>query len=102
MRGLPLVDVSTPSAPLSEKAWYTYTKSGVNNWPHVVVGGMECCVMQLLGLTQFKIIPRHPQDQRPIKYINWGYGQNGICNTFLHCGAATVRGVSASDPVVCE
>ena len=102
MCGLPLVDVSTPSELLSERAEKTYTKSGGNNWPHVKVGGEECCVMQLLGLTQFKIVPRHPQSQKPRKYLNWGYGHNGICITIIHTGAATVRGVSASDPIVCE
>ena len=29
--------------------------------------------MQLLGLTQYPIIPRNPQEQGDQKYVNWGF-----------------------------
>ena len=45
VRGLPLLDLTSANG---SRAVYTYTKSGGNNWPHVLVEGKECCVLQLL------------------------------------------------------
>jgi hypothetical protein len=65
----------------------------------VLVEGEECCVLQLLGLTQFSVVLRNPQSQNP-KYINWVYGDNGVVRTELYHGPATAAGGSASDPIV--
>ena len=96
MRGLPLLDLTSADG---SRAVYTYTKSGSHNWPHVLVEGEECCVLQLLGLTQFSVVPRNPQSQNP-QYINWGYGDNGVVRTQLHHGPATAARGSAGDPIV--
>ncbi len=69
LRGLPLLDITTVGADGSESiAQRTYTKSGGNNWPHVKVEGKSCCALQLMGLVQFKVIKRHPQEKGK-KYI---------------------------------
>ena len=98
LRGLPVLDVSTPSEQHSELAYYTYVYGG-SRWPCVLVGGEQCCVMQLLGLTQFEVVPRHPQSEGT-KYVNWGYGVHGIVKTYIHHGPAPVRGGTASTPIV--
>jgi hypothetical protein len=41
-------------------------------WPHVDVERAGCCVLQLLGLTQFEMIPRNPQTGQKRKFANWG------------------------------
>ena len=97
VRGLPLIDLTSAAGSL---AVYTYTKSGGHNWAHVLVEEEECCVLQLLGLTQFSVVPRNPRHEKPI-YILWGYGNNGVVATFLfHGPAATAASGSASDPIV--
>ena len=98
LRGLPVLDVSTPSEQHSELAYYTYVYGG-SRWLYVLVGGKGCCVLQLLGLTQFVIIPRHPQSKGK-KFVNWGYGSHGICKTYIYHGAATVRGRRATERIV--
>ena len=60
--------------------------SPYHNWPSVLIGGCrdDCCVAQLLGLTQFDVIPRHPQHpQSHKKWTNWGF-IDGIFRTTLH------------------
>lgn len=55
-------------------------------WPRVLIGGPgeDCCVAQLLGLTQFDVIPRHPQHpQSHKKWINWGV-IDGIFRTTVY------------------
>ena len=59
-------------------------------------------MLSLLGLAQFKVIPRNPQHCNP-KYINWGYGNDGVMDTLLHHGGATVvAGTSVTDAIVIE
>jgi hypothetical protein len=73
LHGLPLLDITTVGADGRESsAQRAYKKSGGNNWPHVKVEGKSCCALQLMGLVQFKVIKRHPQEKGK-KYINWGY-----------------------------
>ncbi len=70
--GVPLLDVTTVSDDGGQAvAVYSKIDSGYSNWPYVLVEGESCCVLQLLGLTQFPVVPRHPQHQNP-KFINWG------------------------------
>ena len=97
VRGLPLLDLTSAAG---SRAVYTYTKSRGNNWAHVLVEDEECCVPQLLGLTQFSVVPRNPRHEKPI-YILWGYGNNGVVATFLcHGPAATAASGSEGDPIV--
>ena len=81
--GVPLLDLVTVIA-TGEKAVPVYSQidSDSSNWPTVMVEGESCCVFQLLGLTQFPVVPRHPQSQNP-KYINWGM-QRGLVVTYLY------------------
>ena len=61
------------------------THSSVHHmWPCVKIGGKDCCVAQLLGLTQFAVVPRHPQHpQSHQKWINWGV-IDGIFRTSVY------------------
>ena len=76
------------------------TGSGGNNWAKVRVEGKDCCVLQLLGLTQFSVVPRHPKKAQKPQYILWGYGNNGVVVTLLYHPAATAASGSAGDPIV--
>jgi hypothetical protein len=67
--GVPLMDIVTVSDDGSRQAVAVYSRSS-SVWPTVLVEGESCCVLQLLGLTQFRVVPRHPQHQNP-KFINW-------------------------------
>jgi hypothetical protein len=42
---------------------WTFTTASYNLWPQVIIDKEPCCVMQLLGLIQFSMIPRHPQEK---------------------------------------
>ena len=70
--GVPLLDVMTvtDTGTLAVPV-YSQIGSESSNWPTVLVEGESCCVFQLLGLTQFPVVPKHPQSENP-KYINWG------------------------------
>ncbi len=100
LRGLPLLDFTTVGADGSSEsvAQLTYTKSGGNNWPQVKVEGKSCCALQLMGLVQFKVIKRHPQEKGK-KYINWGYRNNGVFKTYLYHETETVAGESTCTPI---
>jgi hypothetical protein len=37
---------------------FTFTDSSYGNWHQILINKKACCVMQLLGLTQFRMIPR--------------------------------------------
>ena len=69
--GVPLLDVTTVTdTGTVAVAVYSQIGSVSSNWPTVLVEGESCCVFQLLGLTQFPVVPRHPQSQN-LKFINW-------------------------------
>ena len=54
-------------------------------WPKVLIGGEGCCVAQLLGLTQFDVILRHPQHpQSHRKCINCGVIDRIFCTAVYH------------------
>ena len=97
LRGLPLLDITTIVADRSKSdAQLTYNKSGWSSWPFVKVEGKSCCVLQLVGLVQFKVIKRHPNEKgKKTKYISWGYGYNGVFTTYLYHGTENVAGESA-------
>ncbi len=97
MRRLPLLDLTSVNG---SSAMRTYTTSGGNNWAKVLVEGKDCCVLQLLGLTQFSVVPRHPKKEQKPQYILWGYGNNGVVVTVLYHPAATAASGSAGDPIV--
>ncbi len=48
-----------------------------------MVEAKSCCVLQLLGLTQFPVVPRHPQSCNP-KFIIWAYGDDGLLCACTH------------------
>jgi hypothetical protein len=52
-------------------------------WPGVTVESANCCVLQLLGLTQFEMIPRNPQTGQDCKFANWGEFM-GCIYTYLY------------------
>ncbi len=81
--GVPVLDVVTETA-TEKKAVPVYSQSAsdASNWPTVKIEGESCCVFQLLGLTQFPVVPRHPQSQNP-KVINWGI-EHGLVVTYLY------------------
>ncbi len=64
-------------------AVFTTSDSGYNIWPSVKVDGEDCCVLELLGLLQFAVIPRNPQHVNP-KCVNWGCDRLGRVRTDLH------------------
>ena len=101
LSGVPVLDITTVSDTGREESVPIFSQNGSerDNWPTVMVEGESCCVFQLLGLTQFPVVPRHPQSQNP-KYINWGM-QRGLVVTYLyHCwAAAAAASSSASNPI---
>jgi hypothetical protein len=78
--GIPVIEYRCAA----DKAFTFSSFSSVHNiWPKVLIG-TDCCVAQLLGLTQFGVVPRHPQHpQSHTKWINWGV-VNGIFRTTAH------------------
>ncbi len=101
LRGLPLLDITTVDSTGSQSiAQRTYTSSGGHNWPLVNVESTSCCVLQLMGLVQFKVIKRHPQE-KGTKYVNWGY-QRGVFITYLYHDTENVEGDSTSKPILIE
>jgi len=66
------------------KTLFTYATSGSNNWAHFDVDGDACCVLTIVGLLQFGMIPRHPQKGVKRKYANWGYDASGLFRTILY------------------
>ena len=82
--GIPVLEFNVGN---SASTFATYS-TPYNPWPKVLIGGKDCCVAQLLGLTQFDVIPRHPQHpQSHIKYINWGFPDGIFCTTVYHITA---------------
>ena len=99
--GVPLLDVTTVTdTGTVAVAVYSQIGSVSSNWPTVLVEGESCCVFQLLGLTQFPVVPRHPQSQNP-KHINWGI-ERGLVVTYLYrrWAIAAAIGCSAGNPVL--
>ena len=84
VRGMPLLDRRTRIAGVEESfAVFTTTNAGYSIWPSVNVDGEYCCVLELLGLLQFPVIPRNPQHVNP-KCVNRGYDRLGRVRTDLH------------------
>lgn len=99
--GVPLLDVVTvhhdAKRAVAEKS---YLNAGYSNWPHVDADKEHLCALELLGLTQFRVVPMRPQHQNP-KFVNWGYPQLGIFATTLHHFVRKDAGSSAS-PYLCD
>ena len=84
VRRVPLLDRRTRIAGVEQSfAVFTTTDSGYSIWPCVKVNDEDCCVLELLGLLQFAVIPRNPQHVKP-KCVNWGYDLLGRVRTDLH------------------
>ena len=102
--GVPLLDIITVLDDGSSRAVAVYSQSS-SVWPTVQVEGESCCVLQLLGLTQFRVVPRHPQQQNP-KFINWGQDDWGRVITILwhlvQQQPVNAAGSSASVPIQLE
>ena len=102
LSGVPLLDITTVSdtGRVESVPIYSQISSASGNWPTVLVEGESCCVLQLLGLTQFPVVPRHPQSQNP-KHINWGI-ERGLVVTYLYhnWAIAAAIGCSAGNPVL--
>ena len=100
--GVPLLDIITVSDDGSRQAVAVYSRSS-SVWPTVLVEGESCCVLQLLGLTQFRVVPRHPQLQNP-KFINWGQDDWGRVITILwhlvQQQPVNAAGSSAIEPIL--
>jgi hypothetical protein len=88
VRRLPLLDLMTGGG---SHAIFTTTGAGYHIWPTVWVGGDDCCVLQLLGLLQFAIIPRHPTLVL-WKCANWGYDPLGRMWTKFYRRATQIPG----------
>ena len=80
-RGIPVLEWNNGNR---AKTFATYS-CPYHPWPEVRIGEKGCCVAQLLGRTQFAVIPRHPQHlQSHTKWINWGFKDGIFCTTVYH------------------
>jgi hypothetical protein len=68
-RGVPLLEYSNGA---KKRTNCSSTSACHSAWPYVTVESNGCCVLQLLGLTQFEMIPRNPQTGQECKFANWG------------------------------
>jgi hypothetical protein len=99
--GVPLLDVVTVhNGRKMAVAVKSYVNGAYSNWPHVDVDQETLCALQLLGLTQFGVVPMHPQHQNP-KFINWGYPELGLFATTLYHFVWKDAGSSAN-PLLCD
>ena len=81
--GLPVVhQVKSMHTKLSVVSLLTKGKNNITYWPVLpniptfnkgVPGIKDMCVGQLLGLLQFRIVPRHPVKGCLEKFANWGF-----------------------------
>ncbi len=88
-----LEDVTVSDTGVQTSAPIYTSDQTTDNWPCVWIPSRtnktrRCCVCQLLGLTQFSVVPRHPQS-RGTKYVNWGYGRLGIISTTVYAYSAS-------------
>ena len=68
-RGVPLLEYADGQ---KVRTHCSSTSACHSTWPNVTVERADCCVLQLLGLTQFEMIPRNPQTGQKRKFANWG------------------------------
>jgi hypothetical protein len=68
-RGVPLLDYTDGQ---KVRSHCSSTSSCHSVWPYATVEGAGRCVLELLGLTQFEMIPRNPQIGQDCKFANWG------------------------------
>jgi hypothetical protein len=82
-RGVPVLDYVDLTGART-RTHCSYTSAPYNAWPYVEVEGDSCCVLQLLGLTQFEITPRNPQIGQATKDVNWGELEGKTFTTLHH------------------
>ena len=68
-RGVPLLECTNGT---KVRTQCSSTSACHSAWPYVTVENAGCCVLQLLGLAQFEMIPRNPQIGQKFKFANWG------------------------------
>ena len=79
-RGVPLLEYTNEE---TVRTHCSSTSACHSAWPYVTVDSADCCVLQLLGLTQFEMIPRNPQTGQERKFANWGEFM-GCMYTYLY------------------
>ena len=91
--GVPVVTVNLPDGHTS--TLFSFCRN--QGWPELRFPEKkkEICVLQLAGLLQFKIVPRHPIIGQDRKFANWGY-QAGLFFTYLCHQVVQSIGLDAS------
>ena len=68
-RGVPLLEYTNGD---KVRTLCSSTSARHSAWPYATVESAHCCILELLGLTQFEMIPRNPQTGQLCKFANWG------------------------------